>query len=389
MDKRKNPIIDFLGGRKTVYVLGILLLLGLNIFLFSNVSFIFEPAAVFVGTVALPVILATVAYYLLRPLMRLLMKAGIDRTVSIFLLLLLIIGLIVLLIMSVVPFLIDQTKSLFVSFPEYWNEFITGFEAYVESQSYLAPVYEDLKERSSGILSSFGSNASNVASETLNGFTKVLSALTNVTIGLVTAPFILFYLLKEGEKLPKAFIGILPPRMRGGTRKVFREIDEQVRAYIQGQLLVSLCIGIMLYIGFLIIGMEYALVLAAIASVTSVVPYLGPVIAITPAIIIAIVTSPFMLIKLAFVWTVVQLLEGKLISPQIMGKSLRVHPITIIFVLLTAGHLFGVVGVILGIPAYAILRTFVFQLFKLYKKRYNRYYAASPADERYKEDRIE
>ncbi|WP_338778014.1 AI-2E family transporter [Metabacillus sp. FJAT-52054] len=389
MEKRKNPIIHFLGGRKTAYVLGILLLLGLNIFLYTKVSFIFKPITAFIGTVALPVILAVVAYYLLRPIMRLLMKAGVGRTTSIFLLLILIIGLLVLLIMSVVPFLVDQTKSLFTSFPGYWDKFITGFESYVEGQSYLAPIYEDLKDRSSGIFSSVGSNASNVASETLSGFTKVLSALTSVTIGLVTAPFILFYLLKEGEKLPNAFIRILPPRMRGGTRKVFREIDEQVRAYIQGQLLVSLCIGVMLYIGFLIIGMDYAVVLAAIASVTSVVPYLGPVIAITPAIIIAIVTSPFMLLKLAFVWTVVQLLEGKLISPQIMGKSLRVHPITIIFVLVTAGHLFGVLGVILGIPAYAIIRTFVFQFFKLYKRRYNRYYATSPIDERYEEDKIE
>ncbi|MTH54760.1 AI-2E family transporter [Bacillus mangrovi] len=378
-----------MGGRKTLYVLGVLLLLGLNIFLYTKVSFIFKPLTEFIGTVALPVILAVVAYYLLRPLMKLLMKAGVGKTTSIFLLMILIIGLLVLLISSVVPFLVDQTKSLFMSFPGYWDKFITGLESYVESQSYLAPVYEDLKQRSSGIFGSVGSNASNVATETLSGFTKVLSAVTGITIGIITAPFILFYLLKEGEKLPKAFIGILPPRMRGGTRKVFHEIDDQVRAYIQGQLLVSLCIGVMLYIGFLIIGMDYALVLAAIASVTSVVPYLGPVIAITPAIIIAIVTSPFMLIKLAFVWTVVQLLEGKLISPQIMGKSLRVHPVTIIFVLLTAGHLFGVIGVIVAVPAYAILRTIVFQFYKLYKIRYNRYYASSPGSKRYKEDPVE
>ncbi|WP_241680281.1 AI-2E family transporter [Metabacillus mangrovi] len=389
MEKRKNPIIQFMGGRKTLYVLGVLLLLGLNIFLYTKVSFIFKPLTEFIGTVALPVILAVVAYYLLRPLMKLLMKAGVGKTTSIFLLMILIIGLLVLLISSVVPFLVDQTKSLFMSFPGYWDKFITGLESYVESQSYLAPVYEDLKQRSSGIFGSVGSNASNVATETLSGFTKVLSAVTGITIGIITAPFILFYLLKEGEKLPKAFIGILPPRMRGGTRKVFHEIDDQVRAYIQGQLLVSLCIGVMLYIGFLIIGMDYALVLAAIASVTSVVPYLGPVIAITPAIIIAIVTSPFMLIKLAFVWTVVQLLEGKLISPQIMGKSLRVHPVTIIFVLLTAGHLFGVIGVIVAVPAYAILRTIVFQFYKLYKIRYNRYYASSPGSKRYKEDPVE
>ena len=96
-------------------------------------------------------------------------------------------------------------------------------------------------------------------------------------------------------------------------------------------------------------------------------------IAITPAIIIAIVTSPFMLIKLGIVWTVVQLLEGKFISPQVMGKSLHIHPITIIFVLLVSGKLFGVAGVVLGIPGYAVLKVFVSHIIYLYKRRYNKY----------------
>ena len=89
--------------------------------------------------------------------------------------------------------------------------------------------------------------------------------------------------------------------------------------------------------------------------------------------IIAVVSSPFMLIKLAIVWTIVQLVDSKFISPQIMGKSLHIHPITIIFVLLTAGSLFGVAGVILGIPVYALLKVLVTHLFKLYKARYNKH----------------
>lgn len=107
--------------------------------------------------------------------------------------------------------------------------------------------------------------------------------------------------------------------------------------------------------------------------VTSVVPYIGPAIAIAPAAIIALVTSPFMLVKLAVVWTVVQLVEGNLISPQVMGKTMFIHPVTIIFVLLTAGSLFGVVGVILGIPMYALVRVLVSHFYKLFKRRYNRH----------------
>ena len=116
-----------------------------------------------------------------------------------------------------------------------------------------------------------------------------------------------------------------------------------------------------------IIGLDYGLVLACIAAVTSVVPYLGPTIAISPAIIIAI-TSPFMLLKLIVVWTLVQFIEGHFISPNVMGKTLKIHPLTIIFILLSAGNLLGIVGVILGILV------MYSHLFLLFKRRYNKYY---------------
>ena len=187
-----------------------------------------------------------------------------------------------------------------------------------------------------------------------SGLTSIVSALTGIILGIVTVPIILFYLLKDGGSLPKVFVKMLPPRMRKDAAIIIHDADNQISSYIQGQILVAICTGVMVSIGFFIIGMEYALLLGVLAMFTSIVPYLGPVIAITPALIIAIVTSPFMILKLAIVWTVVQLVEGKFISPQIMGKSLKIHPITIIFVLLTAGSLFGVVGVLLGIPGYAL-----------------------------------
>src|SRR5699024_7972312 len=147
-----------------------------------------------------------------------------------------------------------------------------------------------------------------------------------------------------------------------------------VGSYIQGQIIVASCIGILLYIGYLIIGLDYAIILALTAAITSVVPYLGPTIAISPAIIIAIVHSPFMLLKLAIVWVAVQFLEGNFISPNIMGKTMKIHPLTIIIVLLVAGNLFGIIGVILGIPGYAIVKVLVQYIYDKFKIRYNRFY---------------
>ncbi|WP_079477186.1 AI-2E family transporter [Halobacillus salinus] len=365
------PVIRFFGGRTLLYILGLLLIVGLNILVYSEVGFIFHPLIMAIETVALPVILSVVVYYLLRPIIHLLESWRIKRVWGILITLLVVVGLITLLIILIVPFLEKQFVSLAEELPRYLRDLLNSMDQWLRS-SVISDYYNDIFQNINGFLNQIP-DLSTYAQQTVEGITTFITTVTTVLIAIVTLPFILFYLLKDGHKLPEKIISFFPPKVRGEVWSVFKGIDHQLSAYIQGQIIVSFCIGVMMYIGFVIIGLDYALLLAAIASVTSVVPYLGPMIAITPALIIAIVTSPFMVLKLAFVWTVVQLLEGKFISPQIMGKSLHIHPVTIIFVLLTAGHLFGIIGIILAIPGYAILKVFVSHLFFWFQRRYNRF----------------
>ncbi|MGI8316405.1 AI-2E family transporter [Halobacillus mangrovi] len=365
------PLIRFFGGRKLLYILGILLIIGLNILVYTQVDFIFHPLVIFVETVALPIILSVVVYYLLRPIINLMESWKVKRIWAILITLLMVVGLITLLIVLIIPFLEKQFVSLAEELPSYLRDLVNSLDRWLRD-SFLGSYYSNLFQDVDGLLNQVP-DLGTYATQTVEGITTFITTVTNVIVALVTLPFILFYLLKDGHKLPAKIISFFPPKVRTEVTSIFKGIDHQLSAYIQGQIIVSFCIGVMMYIGFLIIGLDYALLLAAIASVTSVVPYLGPMIAITPALIIAIVTSPFMVLKLAFVWTVVQLLEGKFISPQIMGKSLHIHPVTIIFVLLTAGHLFGVIGIILAIPGYAIIKVFVSHLFCWFQRRYNRF----------------
>jgi predicted PurR-regulated permease PerM len=381
-EKRNRPIsniIRFLGGRSTLFVLVSLLLIGLIILIFNRISFIFYPITVFFSTVVLPVILATIAYYLLRPILRLLEKIKIPRIWGILILFIGVIGLITLLVFMVFPFLKIQFNNLIEEFPTYFTQLVLKIDELLRT-SVFASYYEGLNINVKNILESgqgdLGRYFTDAVGGIASGLSSFISALTGFLLAIITVPFILFYLLKDGEKLPRFFVQMLPPHMRNDAKTILRDADHQISSYIQGQILVAICIGVMISIGFLIIGMDYALLLGVIAMFTSVVPYLGPLIAITPAVIIASVTSPLMLIQLAVVWTVVQLIEGKFISPQIMGKSLHTHPITIIFVLLTAGSLFGVAGVVLGIPGYALIKVLVTHLFKLFKIRYNKHVAA-------------
>lgn len=369
-------IIRFLGGRATMFVLLSILLIGLIILVFSKVAFVFYPIKVFFSTVVLPIILATIAYYLLRPILRFLERMKIPRVWGILIIYIGLIGLITLLVFLVYPFLKDQFANLIEEFPTYFKQMLINVDTFLRT-SIVSTYYKELDININSILDNGLGNIGQLFTDTVGGIasgvTSFISALTGLILAIVTVPFILFYLLKDGEKLPQMIKKMLPPRLRDDAEVILKDADHQISAYIQGQILVAISIGIMVSIGFHIIGMKYAWLLGALAMFTSVVPYLGPLIAITPAVIIAIVTSPFMLVKLAAVWTIVQLVDGKFISPQIMGKSLRIHPITIIFVLLTAGSLFGVAGVVLGIPGYALLKVVFTHLFKLLKIRYNNY----------------
>lgn len=368
-----NRFLRFIGGKNIFYILAFLILIGILIYIYTKISFIFHPLKVILSTIAAPVVLAFIAYYLLNPIVNLLERFRIKRLWGIIILILGFSGALTGIILLSAPAIEAQVKDLAESFPDYLRQFGQGFTNWMEN-SFLAPYYEEgynwIMERLGELPQLIG----NYISDGFRGVQNIASTITSTVVAIVTFPIILFFLLKDGEKFQRYTIKLFPPKFREDTKQIFNNIDTQVGSYIQGQIIVATVIGILLFIGYLIIGLDYAFTLAIVAAVTSVVPYLGPTIAIIPAAIIAIVNSPFMLLKLAIVWIAVQFLEGNFVSPNIMGKTMQVHPLTIILVLLIAGNLFGVIGVILGIPGYAIVKVIGEYLFYKFKKRYNAFY---------------
>lgn len=357
---------DLFFKQKKLMFLFVTLMIGLIILVFSQISYIFTPIGIIIGTISIPIILAAVAYYLLNPLVDFMERRKIKRGYSILILYLMIIGLLTILIVGIIPVVREQIMGFVENIPLYSKEAQTLFENWIGSDLF-SQIQQNLGFNMPDLISDLSSRAATFFNSTFKGIGNVVGAVTEVMLSIIIAPFILVYLLKDGKKLAPFLLNFLPTKARPRTSKVLGEISHQISSYIRGQIIVSFCIGILLYFGYLIIGLDYPVVLAIIAAFTSIVPYLGPTIAITPAIIIALVTSPFMLVKMVIVWTVVQLIEGKFISPQIMGKTLSIHPITIIFVIIVAGKLFGVVGIILAVPGYAILKVIAMNLFDWFK----------------------
>lgn len=366
----------FLNNRFVLFLL-VLLLIGLNIMVLSKISFIFHPVAVLLKTVILPIILTGIVYYLLNPIVDFLERHKVGRLQSILLLYVLIIGIIAVLLTLVIPVIRQQIMDLVTNFPAY-SEMIRVQVEHLMGSQLINQIQESINFDPQEMIRTVSEKASTFLNKTWTGIGGVLGNIIEVVLAVVTVPFILFYLLKDGKKLPGFILGFVPTKLRGETSRVMNEMNHQISSYIRGQIIVSFCIGVLLFIGYIIIGLKYSLILAVIAAFTSIVPYLGPAIAITPALIVAAVTSPMMLLKMIIVWTVVQLIEGKFISPQVMGKTLKIHPITIIFVILTSGNLFGIVGVLLAVPGYAVLKVVVSHIYRWFKIRSGLYEPVKP-----------
>jgi len=357
----------FLNNRFVLFLL-VLLLIGVNIFVLTKISFVFTPLTVLFKTVLLPLILTGVVFYLLNPIVDFLEKRKVKRVYAIISLYLLLIAIVALVVLAVIPLIREQILGLIDNIPDYSQQVehqfrdLIGSKFFNDAQAALGLESMDITTKATQWATSFLQN-------TWHRLGGILGAVTEVVLAIVTVPFVLFYLLKDGKKLSKFILAFVPTALRPETGRIMKETNHQISSYIRGQIIVSFCIGLLLYAGYLIIGLDYSLILAITAACTSIVPYLGPAIAITPALIVASVTSPAMLLKMIAIWTIVQLIEGKFISPQIMGKSLRIHPVTIIFVILTAGNLFGVVGVVLAVPGYAVLKVLASRIFQWFKVR--------------------
>jgi len=369
----ETRFMKFMGGKDLLFGLFMLILLGIAIFIFDQVSYIFKPFIIVFNTIAAPIIVSIILYYLLNPLVNLMERYNISRLWGVIILFLVIIGVIALAINLLIPVIGTQFKTFGNNFPYYVDK-VNQFIDNVTKNSLISNFYGQIQTQ----LDDLAKKLPSMVSDYFNGFGSKIrnfaEAIVNVGVVIATTPFVLFFMLKDGHRFKDFSTKLMPPKFRKDFHDLLDKMSVQVGSYIQGQIIVSFCIGVLLFIGYSIIGLDYSLILACIAAVTSVVPYIGPTIAISPAIIIALITSPIMLLKLIVVWTAVQFIEGHFISPNIMGKTLKIHPLTIIFILLSAGNLLGVVGVILGIPAYAILKVLVSHLYAMFKRRYNKYY---------------
>lgn len=339
-------------------------LLLLIIYLGSKVSFIFQPFLLLFQAVAVPLLLSMFLYYLLRPVVKYMEKYKIKRSLAILIIYVVFTIILLWFILSQWPKLTNQMVSFVNGFPDILAD--VKFQlSKLEDSEWLASLFPS----DNNIVATITEYLNKGFSSITNYVGKFFSFVSNFAIVLFTTPILLFYMLKEGDKLGSKMVRATPVRFRRDMLSVITDIDKMLSGFIVGRVLVNIALGILMYIGFLIIGLPYAFLLTVLAVIANFIPLIGAILSSIPIIIVGLTQSPATAVWALIIILAAQQVQDNLIAPYVFGKSMDIHPLTTIILVLGAGNISGIVGMIVIIPVYMTLKIVVVRVFQLFFKR--------------------
>lgn len=322
-----------------------------------EIQWLFEPILIVVTTILIPVLLAGLLFYITEPLHRFLMEK-IPQWASALSILALIATLFVVGALFILDPLIDEANKLIRNVPMIFQQLEEFVMPYITNSGTAA---FDLEQSIGSLLDSL-ENIIVVSSSYIISF---LSGAITTILALILVPFFFFFMMKDYHRFAPAIVQYFKGETQKWMAKLLHEIDFALKSYVQGQVLAALILAILLFIAYSFVGLDYALLLALLAFLLNMIPFLGPWLAFFPAFIIALIQDPILAIWVSVITLVVQQAESNLITPNIMGKKLSVHPITVITLVLAAGNIAGFLGMIIAIPTYAVAKVIVTNIYEM------------------------
>ncbi|KGP74936.1 permease [Desulfosporosinus sp. Tol-M] len=304
-----------------------------------------------VRTILGPFFLAFILAYLLNPLVVALERHKISRKGSILIVFSLIVAVVITIIFLILPVLYNELSKLAVILPNAFQMFTEGIDGLREQFKATG-----LPNRVALVLDQHLGQGEEIIANRLNLFLANLPQALSTASLYILSPVIAIYFLADWKGLGVHFFRIIPQRWRMEWRRLWQDINHVIRQFVRGDLVVAVIVGILSGIGVKLIGMDYALLIGLICGVSDLIPYFGPVIGAVPTVLLALTQSPAMAFKVALIILFVQQLEGNVISPKLMGDSVGLHPLWVVFALLAGGELAGVWGMFLAVPVAAVIR---------------------------------
>ncbi len=310
------------------------------------------------GPILTPFLLSAALAYLGDPLVdRIELRLPrLSRTGAVVIVFLAIFLILTLMVLFWLPLLIRQINTLIANLPAFLDWIQTTVLPWLQSywgvESTLFEV-DKAREALTGHLDTLGGLASTVLSSLGKSSLTILAWL----IQLLLIPVVTFYLLRDWDFLVARVQNLLPRRIEPVVSRLVREADEVLSAFLLGQFMVMLILSGVYSFGLLAVGVNFALVIGVLSGLLSFVPYLGLIVGLVAASIAALIQFHDLL-HLLLVWAVFgigQMLEGWVLTPRLVGGRIGLHPVAVIFAVLTGGHLFGFLGILLALPTAAVV----------------------------------
>ncbi len=332
------------------------------------------------GSLLAPFFLALVLAYILDPLVDILEGRGISRTLSVLALTVPAVAALIFVFVFIVPSAFAELGVVLESLPvlldrlSVWIENGTQRLQRVDVPLFDGPaLVEQLRGVDSAAVVEFFRERqeamANYVWDGVLGLGRGIGSVFTVLGYVVLTPVLTFYLIRDWDLITARMARLIPEQRRVEAVSFLSACDELVSSYLRGQLLVAITIGLLTGIGLGIASFPYAASLGLMVGVFSLVPYLGLILSLVPALFIALVSGSvgLSLLKLLIVYGAVQLLDGTVITPRIVGGSVGIHPVWVVLALSVGGYFFGIAGLLVGVPAAAVTKLLIVRGFDRYE----------------------
>ncbi len=309
--------------------------------------------------VLVPFVLAIVFAFILEPPIHFLEQRRVPRLAAILAVYAVAALLLATLLFWLIPVLIRQLTVLAATLPGFAAQ-IQGILVDIQARYTAAGLPPQVRQVLDGAIG-------RAEADLLILIQNVLSGLFGAVSGLLTlllAPFLAFYLLRDRESIRAWVLSLLPVSTRGDSLRAIAEVNHVVAGFIRGQLLVAAVVGLLVGLATYLLGLPFSAILGVIAGVTNIIPYFGPIIGGVPAVALALLRSPLLAVETVLALFLVQQADNLFITPRLVGGSVGLHPLLVIFSLLAGAELFGVVGMLVAVPVVAVGKIFLKHLFE-------------------------
>jgi len=304
--------------------------------------------------ILIPIFMAGILAYILRPMVLKLEKKNISRTKGILLIYLVSGIMLIASIIFIAPVLASNTREFINTFPQITLEYKNNFNYVIkkiDTSTWPLEIKNAVFNEINNAVNMLEDRLLNILRNAFFGSINVAAGIGNFIVAMIIA----FYLIKDAEFFKNNFLSLVPRKWRNDVIATCREINDILSNFIQGQLLTAAIIGVMETVALFIVGVKYAPILGIIGGISNIIPYFGPFIGAIPAVAVALIDSPVKVLWTVVAFVIIQQIDNMFISPKIIEGRLGLHPVTTILAVLVGEEFFGIIGMLLAVPVTAVI----------------------------------